>query len=89
MNYSIGQYFHIPNTQVDDFMTALSISVQNVDITEVNNVKFTNAGFGIASGTFQSTENYYVHCDIAPLPTEQVFYVKLTKEKSYLIAFFI
>ena len=77
MSYSIGQYFHIPNTQADDFMTALSIFVQNVDITGANNVKFTNAGFGITSGPFQSTENYYVHCDIAPLQTEQVFYVKL------------
>ena len=77
MSYSIGQYFHIPNTQADDFMKALSISVQNIDIIGANNIKFTNAGFGITSGPFQSTENYYVHCDIAPLQTEQVFHVKL------------
>lgn len=77
MSYSIGQYFHIPNTQADDFMKALSISVQNVNIIGADDVKFTNAGFGVTSGPFQSTENYYVHCDIAPLQTEQVFHVKL------------
>ena len=84
MSYSIGQYFHIPNTQADDFMQALSISVQNVDMIGANNIKFTNAGFGITSSSFQSTENYYVHCDIAPLQTEQVFYVKLVNKNDTL-----
>lgn len=85
MSYSIGQYFHIPNTDSDKFKTVIpnehiTNSIIDSDIT-IGNTTITckDNGFYLDNG-YQPNQNYYICCEIESLSTDQVFYVKLINE---------
>ena len=85
MSYTIGQYFHIPNTDSDKFKTKIRKEyITNMIIDSyitIGNMTLPckDYGFYLNSG-YQPNQNYYICCEIESLSTDQVFYVKLINE---------
>ena len=84
LNYSIGQYIHkggelasmTPITNVTCKGVSMKYGLENIS----GSIGFENTGFkyGEDSESFQAGNSYFVHCEIAKLPTSpQTFYIKL------------
>lgn len=80
MSYSIGQYFHIANTDGDKFKTELTNVTEKPINTEVivgsSTISFTDCGYALL-GSYQANKKYYMCCEISSLSTDQVIFVKL------------
>lgn len=83
MSYSIGQYFHIPNTDSDKFKTEITTATMCPIHTmiAINNMQISVTDYGyLLLGGYQPNQRYYFCCEIPALETDQVIFVKLINE---------
>lgn len=83
MSYSIGQYFHIPNTDSDKFKTEITTATMRPIHTmiAINNMQISVTDYGyLLLGGYQPNQRYYFCCEIPALETDQVIFVKLINE---------